>query len=1074
MSNYDVEIDKLSSLLELSDGKEPRDIALICRQVLEKAIDLIFQSKNVRKPVGAQLLELINNDTVQNFLDSDIITDQLHFVRILGINAHHDLHIKKNQANLAYDNTEFLLAFLKEKLGSSIEPEDHSDIDANSTDLTFQPKAKKSKTKDLTEFQTRKIYIDTYLGEAGWKVCEPNSSTTLPNGIVVKSGEVVPSNAGSEIPVKGLNNATGIGFCDYVLYDEDGKPLAIVEAKKTTVDPNKGIQQVREYGACMKNQYGYTPILYYTNGYEINIIDGKYPSRKVAAFHTLQELRNLINRRNNQGIKDMSVNRSIAGRPYQTMAITSMCERFNQMKRRGLLVMATGTGKTRTAIALVELLTRNNFIKNVLFLADRTSLVAQAFKNFKNLLPDMTYCILNDKGRANDPNARITFSTHQTMINYIDDEKKGEMTVGRFDLIIIDEAHRSIFNKYGAIFSYFDSLLVGLTATPKDEVDANTYQLFDCESGVPNFSYSLTEAINEHYLVPYKLVNRTSKQLKDGINYDDLSDLDKIQVNLLSDEYFEDGDVIQNSKLFRKIFNKDTCRRVLEDLMEKGLRVEQGEVLGKSIIFAVNHYHAQMIVETFNEMYPMYPDYCKLIDNQIKNSDNLIGEFEDDSSFRIAVSVDMLDTGIDVPSVLNLVFFKRVRSNIKLIQMIGRGTRLCPNLLDGQDKKYFLIFDYFNNLKDDNPESIKPPVSVSQKIFGIRLKMLCEMQTAEHQMNAEHCSYYNELKYILLTQVQDIKKKGSERISVRAAMKTLDQYDKKSDWEYIGVVAQHEIEYAIQPLIQSDTKDDYLSLSFDYKMLQIEEKLIADGDLKQATNLVKSIRFIAQVALSKASIAAVNAKLKLFNELYVGDVWNHPTITKIEYYRKELRNVIPLLKEKRIIAVMIDNADQTEDGEEIEGTVVDIRTYKEKVIDYLKEHSDNPTIKKIKNLEPLNEDDFKALEDLLWVKLGDRDDYYSISKLDNIAAFIRSIVGVDQKAINEKFSQYINENSLSAEQMDFIHSIINYVQENGDITGKVVVNEAPFDNYSIVDLFDDNAYIVANIVKIFHNCIERA
>ncbi len=1067
MRNIDQELDDLELVFELADDNSAQDVALVCRQVLEKVIDLIFEQSLLKKPINATLIELINNDTIQNYFNNDVLLDKLHFIRILGINAYHHKHIKSTQAKVAYDNTRYLLDFIKEKFYHQNDLKIHSFTDLREEDINEK---KTPSFIKMNEAETRKVYIDLYLEEAGWEVLEPNSKTVLPNGKTIDSGTIVPAKACSEIPVHGLSNASGLGFCDYVLYGKDGKPLAIVEAKKTSVDPIVGQQQVREYGKCMEKKYGYVPILYYTNGYEIHIIDGKYPPRKVAAFHTIAELSYLIQKRSIGRITDFNVNQDIAGRPYQKIAITSICERFNDMHRRGLLVMATGTGKTRTAIALVELLTRNNFIKNVLFLADRTSLVRQAFRNFQQLLPEMTYCVLNDRSLANEPNARITFSTHQTMINFIDDEEK-EMSVGRFDLIIIDEAHRSIFNKYGAIFSYFDSLLVGLTATPKDEVDANTYGLFNCESGVPNFSYSLKEAVEDHYLVPYKLVNRTSKQLENGINYNDLSDEDKLQVNMLSDEEYDDGDIIDKNKLFKKIFNKDTCRRVLEDVMEKGLRIEQGQILGKTIIFAVNHYHAKLVVETFNEMYPMYPEYCKLIDNQVKNSEHLIDEFEEDPKFRIAVSVDMLDTGIDVPSVLNLVFFKRVNSTIKLIQMIGRGTRLCEGLIDGKDKKYFLIFDYFNNLKDENPENIKQPISITQKIFGVRLKMMCEMQGAAHQTNEEHRKYYIELKKQLIRDIKRIKDQGAMRISVRAVMNMIDKYYNDSKWEYISLVEQREIEYALLPLVESDIKEDHLSLAFDLKMLQIENIFITEGNLEKAAVLIKNIRLIAQSLLEKAAINEVRKKIDEIEVLYSLGFWEKVTIEKLEYYRKSLRLLMKFLRVDRIVSVIIDNIDEAKEGELIDNPFVEIRTYKEKVMDYLIENSSNPTIQKIKNLEPLTEDDFNALEDILWVKLGSKEDYYSISKLDNLAAFIRSIVGINQEAINEKLSQYLNNNTLSAEQMEFIYSIINYVRENGDITGQVVIEEAPFDNFSVIDLFDTNAHVVADVVNTLHNCI---
>ena len=590
---YDDRFTDINHMFELTkDDKDSNDIVLVCRSVLEKTIDLIFDAQSVKKPVDAQLLELINNEAIQSFLGNDTMIDALHFVRIVGINALHGKHIRRSQAKVALDNTEYLLSVVKEKLGLGEKP---TIVSEHSVVLTGAlPPA-------MSEYETRKVYIDLYLEEAGWDVVPPVQKTKLPNGKEVVCGSVIPGKACCEIQVTGLPHGSGIGFCDYVLYGKNGKPLAVVEAKRTSEEASKGQQQVRQYGMCLQKQYGYTPILYYTNGYDIYIIDGKYPARKIAAYHTIDELEYLIQKRDIKSIVDTTINTDIAGRPYQHMAITAIVDRFNSMYRRSLLVMATGTGKTRTAIALVELLFRNNWIKNVLFLADRTSLVRQAFKNFKKLLPDYTYNVISDPSLANDPNARVSFSTHQTMINYIDNEDK-RFSVGRFDLIIIDEAHRSIFNKYGAIISYFDCLLVGLTATPKEEVDANTHAIFNCESGVPNFSYSLEDAVRDHYLVPYKLINRKVKSLEEGIQYKDLSPDDKARLALLTDSDYDEDSIIK-SELFRKVYNIDSCRRVLDDLMTMGLRVEQGQVIGKTIIFAVNHFHADMIVNTFNDMY---------------------------------------------------------------------------------------------------------------------------------------------------------------------------------------------------------------------------------------------------------------------------------------------------------------------------------------------------------------------------------------------------------------------------------------------------------------------------------------
>lgn len=911
------------------------------------------------------------------------------------------------------------------------------------------------------------------------KFVEPNTTKTLPDGTQVACGSIFPSKACCEIPVEGMPNKSGIGFCDYVLYGKDGKPLAIVEAKKTEAEALVGKEQVKIYGECMEKVYGYVPVLYYTNGYEIYVIDGTYPSRKVMAFHTLDELTYMIQKRSRPAISDFNVNESISGRPYQKMAITSICERFNEMHRRGLIVMATGTGKTRVSISLVELLMRNKWIKNVLFLADRTSLVEQAFKNFKKILSDVTYCVLSDRSLANEPNARITFSTHQTMIGFIDDDKK-EYTSGRFDLIIIDEAHRSVFNKYGAIFKYFDCLLVGLTATPKDEVDANTYQLFNCENDEPNFAYSLDEAVKDKYLVPFKVYPKTTQILSHGIKYRDLSEEDKKKVDsvLVEEENLDNETVISRDKIFKIIYNKDTCRKVLEDLMQNGLRVDGSQMVGKSIVFAYNHEHAKLIVETFNEMYPKYGDnYCQLIDNQVKNANGLISRFETEPDFRIAVSVDMLDTGIDVPAVLNLVFFKPVKSKIKFMQMIGRGTRLCVNLIDGKDKEYFLIFDYCGNFEyfDKHPDGAtnNNGKSISQKLFEMKLDILCELQRYEHQSNAMHKSYYDKLKPELFAKVQEIKR-NSLRISVRSEMPYVDKYIDFEQWASISPLGNKEIKLHLASLIDNDIDEDKRSLSFDLKFFDIELSVLANGDVSRAGKKVESVRKISKYLLDNASgITEVINKADILRTLISAEFWNSPQINELEKYRKEVRELLRYI-ESKAKPVFIDLIDFVEDDEYTGNGLIDIRTYKEKVIDFLAENTNNKTVKKIQNLEPINAEDVKELERILWQELGTKSDYEETTEIDNLAAFIRSIVGIEQEVINKKFGEFLSGNVLNSQQQEFVKSIIDYVRENGDIQTEDLIEKSPFDNYDIVELFGTNIAVITQIVSAMHNSITIA
>lgn len=1035
------------NLITAAEIKDAAERVKAYRGVLTDAIDYIYESTNTHKPEKASLLELVDSDVLANYVqDSDVI-NSLHYVRILGMNAEHDQKIKKTADKLAYDNLAYFIGLIEAQEKGT--------------------RAQYQKPPYMSEANTRKLYIDLYLKEAGWDVLDTENVA-------------IAGKAGIEIKVEGMPNAQGIGFCDYVLYGRDGKPLAIVEAKKTSVSPEKGRHQVDLYGECMKAIYGYKPILYYTNGYVTKVIDGIYPDRTVMAFHTIDELELMMQRRNRGNITDLKISDRITNRPYQKMAITNLCEWLNQKHRRGLLVMATGTGKTRVAISLVDVLSRNNWVKNVLFLADRTSLVNQAKKNFAKLLPNMSICELSGN-EEKDYNARLMFCTYQTMINYIDAEDK-RFTSGRFDLIIIDEAHRSIFNKYGSIFAYFDSLLVGLTATPKSEVDANTYRIFGCESGIPNFDYSLEEAVKDKYLVNYKSFSRTTKLLKRGIKYNELTEDEKRQL----DEYFVDEPptpdfTVSEKELFKKIFNKNTCCEILEELMQYGIKTNGGELLGKSIIFAYNHHHAQMIVDCFHELYPEHPaNYCQLIDNYVKYADDLILKFENDDEFRIAVSVDMLDTGIDVPAVVNLVFFKPVKSKIKFVQMIGRGTRLCENLFgEGKDKTHFIIFDYCGNFEyfDAHPDGTDGMGgrSLSQRLFEVRLDILHELQRIEYQEQEFARSYYNKTKDLLHAAVYKIKG-HSARMQVRAEMQYVDKYSDYATWESVSPLMVKEIKVHITPLLDSGLEGFDLSIAFDIRMLDIELSMLVQGNTGMATRDVKTVRQVAQYLLTeKASIPQVFAKAEQLKTLVSEQFWDAPSLEKLEQLRVDVRDLMQFLDKspKKQIDVNIDDTVEPS-GYDGGDTIIDIRTYREKVLDYLIEHSDNEVIHKIQRLEPITNEDLKALEKILWEELGTKEEYEQTTDIDNLAVFVRSLIGLSQEAVNEKFGEYLNGNVLNAQQQEFIRAIINYVRENGDISREDLIEKSPFDNYDILTLFGDNITSVLTIVGILHDSVNVA
>ncbi len=577
-------------------------------------------------------------------------------------------------------------------------------------------------THDYSEAETRDYFIDLLLKEAGWPLDQARDR---------------------EFEVAGMPNEKENGFVDYVLWGDDGKPVGLVEAKRTRRDPRVGQQQAKLYADCLEKAFGQRPVIFYSNGYDHWLWDDvRYPPRRVQGFYKKAELELMIQRRTTRReLGAAPISATIVERHYQTRAIRRIAESFERdHDRKALLVMATGSGKTRTVIALCDLLMRCNWVKRVLFLADRVALVNQSANAFKAFLPDASPVNL-----VTDKNAegRVFVSTYPTMMGLINEAADGQRRfgVGHFDLVIIDEAHRSVFQKYRAIFDYFDSLLVGLTATPKDEVDRNTYGLFDLEDGVPTDAYSLDEAVRDGFLVPAQAVSVPLKFPREGIRYEELSEDDKDEWDAL--EWAEDGavpDRVEAAAVNQWLFNKDTVDKVLEHLMTRGQKVAGGDRLGKTIIFAKNREHAAFISERFDANYPhLKGAFARVITYETTYAQSLIDDFSNkEKAPHIAISVDMLDTGIDVPEVVNLVFFKLVRSKTKFWQMLGRGTRLCPDLFGpGEHKTFFYVFDYCQNLEffsqDLAATDGSAGVSLGKRLFDARLELISTIDARQEK-----------------------------------------------------------------------------------------------------------------------------------------------------------------------------------------------------------------------------------------------------------------------------------------------------------------------------------------------------
>lgn len=899
-----------------------------------------------------------------------------------------------------------------------------------------QQQAYVPKPLDLSEYKTRKLYIDAMLMEAGWT----EGKDWL-----------------NEVELHGMPNQSGIGFADYVLYDDMHRPLAVIEAKRTCADVSRGRQQAKLYADLLEQKYKRRPVIFLTNGFETHIIDGQYPERPCAVIYSKRDLEkwfNLLAMRTS--LEHVTVDKNIAGRYYQEAAIKAVCRSFDEKNRRkALLVMATGSGKTRTVIALCDCLLKAGWVKNILFLADRNSLVTQAKRSFVNLLPSLSCTNLVEE--KDNYNAHCVFSTYQTMMNCIDtvSDSQGKLfTCGHFDLVICDEAHRSIYNKYRDIFSYFDAPLVGLTATPKDEIDKNTYEIFELENGVPTYGYDLAQAVKDKYLVDYVSVESKLKFMEQGIVYDELSEEDKE----IYEATFGGGqgnlpESIGSSALNSWIFNEDTIKQVLNILMTDGIKIDYGQKLGKTIIFARNHDHAEKILEVFHKEYPSLPDYAKVIDNYMTYAQSAIDEFSDPKKLpQIAISVDMLDTGIDVPEVLNLVFFKKVMSKAKFWQMIGRGTRLCPGLLDGEDKQKFYIFDFCGNFdffRMNKGKAAANTIPLQGAIFNLQFEISYKLQDMEYQTD-RLTAYRKALVDQMSGKVRELPR---DSFAVRQHLKYVELYSEPSGYHALTYEDTLLVREEVAPLIQPDG-DEVNAVRFDALMYGIElAYLVGKKYSKARTDLNRKVAGIAGMS----NIPEIQAQSDLINKILHTDYVEAAGINEFEEIREKLRDLIKYVSSEKV-KYTTNFADEllSMEWKESELENDELKNYKAKAEHYIRQHQDNPAIAKLKTNQPLTQADIEALEETLWHEVGTKQDYEQEFGAKPLGEFVREIVGLDMNAAKEAFSEYLTGTNLDSRQIYFVNQIVEYIVRNGMMKDFSVLQEPPFtDRGSVVEIFTD-------------------
>ena len=1073
----------------------PNISATSARKAMEFIVKTIFFAQVPYASRGLTVFEMLTDPYFMDYISDDTMMSTIHYIRKMGNVAAHEGNLSKEEALKVLEELHFLVGefcillglvddypeYVKPGAKNPVQEEVQRAEETVKVEppaelvAEFAPRMRKVRfntSLKRDEYENRKLFLHASLREAGWP-------------IVSRTNQAMPACAGVNML---LDDGTQI---DHILYGRDNRPLAVIEFESTNKNLIEGRKRGIENANKMAVKLGYKPIVYYTNGYSTFVIDQLgYKPRRVFDFHSIEELELLKQRATDRkDITNPIIDDTITNRDYQKEAIRATCNAFASNRRHSLIVMATGTGKTRVAISLVDVLTKNNWAKNILFLADRTSLVRQAHKNFNKLLPNVTTSIYAGIDADRDQNARIIFSTYQTMINLINDDTR-EFGIGRFDLIIIDEAHRSIFKKYSALFHYFDALMIGLTATPRNEENKSTYDMFELENGHPDYAYELVQAIEDGYLVGFSVQDKTTEVMRRGVRYDDLTDEEKevFEDAFASGDDNEDKDftgaaIEAKDVRQKKIINLGTIDAMLNDLMKNGLKVNAGDKIGKTIIFAGSHFEAEKIVERFHALYGYLGlDFCKLIDSQIADNLTLIDNFgERDNLPQVAVSVDMMDTGIDVPDVLNLVFFKSVGSKIKFLQMIGRGTRLSPDVFGpGLDKQGFLIFDYYDNFNFFNAHNTWSTIDASSNGKAMRitpqsvllnqkkLGILRNLIESDSRTSFEE-DYMNRLKDHFISEVRGL---CNDDVEVQYNMAYVNKYRTAELWDDISEVRENEICEKIIPLLPSES-DPVKVKNFDLLMYVIEQEVprrIEEGkDIRKIKhgfgNVGNKIDAMLEELTSLKTIPAILQKEPLINQMRHADyVFDNFSLERCEYVRNELRDLMQYIPDD-VRYYVIDTKDfviDEGDGSEVQKE----KTYQEKAQEYISKGSTE--LAKIRNLDALTDDEKNELDAVFKQRLGDEADYAAWSNNAPLLPFLRVQVGIADEAIETKFGAFYNEQVLNEQQLLYIKQIIDYTRENGDISFLDLQRVSPFCDIDVTALFGPQIAHIKTLINGLH------
>jgi len=898
------------------------------------------------------------------------------------------------------------------------------------------------------EAETRREIIDKRLLQAGWDVKNPLHCTEeldvwcgLPDGV-----------SEPQTPYQGHL------FADYVLLGKDGKPLAVVEAKKTSVEAERGKEQARNYAEkIQKTAGGATPFVFYTNGYDIFFWDTeRYPPRKIYSFPSREDLERIqFLRDNGRALSSELINTEIAGRLYQVEAIRSVLESVDMKRRKLLLVMATGTGKTRTCMGVLDVLMRSNWAQRVLFLVDRIALQEQALEAFKEHLPNApVWPKQNEKEFVTD--RRVYVTTYPTMLNVIEQENC-PLTSHFFDLIIADESHRSIYNVYKNIFDYFDAVQLGLTATPKDHIDHNTFKLFECEDGLPTYAYSYDEAVHNTppYLSDFEVLKIRTKFQQEGINSQTIAEADKKR--LLIDGSDPNEIDFEGTELEKKISNKGTNALIVREFMEECIKDADGVLPGKTIFFALSKKHAYRLCEVFDSLYPEYKgQLAEIIISDVKGvhgKGGILDRFKNKDMPRVAISVDMLDTGIDVREIVNLVFAKPVFSYTKFWQMIGRGTRVldpekikpwCPK------KEKFLImdcwgnFEYFKMTPKGKEKKTTRPLPV--RLFEARLDKL----EASLEIKDEHI-----VKKTKEQILHDIQTLPSKSVIVLDGKEYLDRAQEQGFLNNLTADVLGFLRLNIAPIMRAKSDADFKAMHFELDVVELSTTRLGPNNERFETLKEGVIETISELPLS---VNVVAKEQEYIERVTSKNFWITFTDDDLDEIVRRLSPLMKFRERDKIKETKTDLRDllavkeYIEFGPEHERLTID--KYRQKVEDFIRELvKTNGSLQKLALGKDLSESEIEELAAILREHYPNVTEFILREIYDNRTAkfiqFIKHVLGIEPlatftEAVSFAFEDFIRKhNDYGGQQIHFLLTLKTFILQKGTVEKRDLVN-APF------------------------------